>query len=173
MKENSSENKKKMGNPLIITICTCAAVVVIFAALVLFAMSGDGVAKGVMVEGEKVSGMSEAEVESLITEKLMKDVPDENVIVHFNGERYTIPFKDAILEYDAAKTAEIAYSAGKNNVFKRVWMLFKSENIPLEPAINEDFVAKAVDEICKNISDLKTDDYYFMEGDKLKLVFGK
>ena len=173
MKENSSENRKKVNKPFIISICTSAAIIVIFAALALFAMSGEGVAKGVMVEGEKVSGMSKDEVETLITEKLIKEVPDENVIVHFNGENYTIPFKDAIFEYDAAKTAEIACSAGRNNIFKRVWMLFKSENIPLEPAINEEYVARAIDEICKNITDLKTDDYYFMEEDKLKLVFGK
>ncbi len=167
------ETKKSIKKPLIIGICVALAVIAVFAVLAAFAMSGEGIAKGVTVEGKSVSGMSTQQAEKFIADNLLKDVPEENVIVHFGGENYTIPFKDAIFEYDASTTAQIAYETGRNSVFKRIWMLFKSENIPLEPAVNEEYISRVIDEICKKIETPKTDDYYFMEEDKIKLVFGR
>ncbi len=177
MKENNNENKKKINRPLLITICAVLAVVIVIAGLGVFAMSGEGIARGIKIEGFSVSGMSTEEATKLIDDSFVKEMPVGEVVVHFNGTDYTIPFEDAILGYDAAKTAEMAYQIGRTknfflNAFKRIGLLFKGENLPLEPTVNEDYVGRAIDEMCESIENLKADNYYFMEGDKLKLVFG-
>lgn len=177
MKEKNAENKKTINKPLIITICAALAVVIVIAGLTAFAMSGEGIARGIKIEGFSVSGMSKEEATKLIDENFVKEMPKGEVVVHFNGTDYTIPFEDAILGYDAAKTAEMAYQTGRNknfllNAFKRIGLLFAGENIPLEPTVNEEYMGRATNEICGSLENLKADSYYFMEGDKLKLVFG-
>ena len=129
MKENNAENKKKVNKPLIITICAVVAAVIIVAGLAAFAMSGEGIARGIKIEGYSVSGMSVQEATKLIDENFVKEIPEGKVVVHFDGTDYTIPFEDALLGYDAAKTAEMAYQTGRNknfllNAFKRIGLLF-------------------------------------------------
>lgn len=177
MKENNSENKKTVNKPLIITICAVIAVVVIIAGLTAFAMSGEGIVRGIKIEGYPVSGMSMEEATKFIDKNFVKEMPEGEVVVHFNGTDFTIPFEDAIMGYDAAKTADIAYQTGRNknallNAIKRIGLLFAGENIPLEPTVNEEYIGRAIDEICGSLENLKADNYFFMEGDKLKLVFG-
>lgn len=176
MKENNTENKKNK-KPLIIGICIAAAVIVLAGALTAFALSGEGIARGIKIEDISVSGLDVEEATRLIDSSLVKEMPQGQVTVHFDGTTHTIAFEDAILGYDAAKTAEIAFETGRNknflaNTFKRIGLLFSGENIPLEPTVDEEFIGQFISNMCQSLGNIKTDDYYFMEGDKLKLVFG-
>ena len=175
MSENI-ETKKSIKKPLIITVSAIIAVVILFAAM-LFAVSGEGVAKGVTVEGKPVSGMGINELTEFVGQYEAKEIPDRTVTVTLDGTDYQIAFKDAVTGYDVAKTVELAYNAGRDgnavsNAFAKLGFLFKNKNIQLEPSIDEEYISQFIKEICKDLQPVKTDDYWFMEADKLKLVFG-
>ena len=177
MKEKNTEQKKTIKKPLIIILSCVLAVVLIVGVLAALAISGDGVIKGITVEGKPVSEMSEEELAGYITTNISKEIPEGKATIHFNGADYEINFPDVILGYDAEKTAEIAYGVGRDgnffeNMFHRIGARFKSKNIQMEPIINQQYVDAFTEEMCKTVDPRKVDDYYFMDGDRLKLVFG-
>mgnify|MGYP003300741182 CR=1 FL=1 len=177
MKENNMEQKKAIKKPLIITILCAFAVMMIVGSLAALAISGDVVIKGVTVEDKPVSEMSEQELSKFIKTNISKEIPEGKTIIHFNGADYEINFSDVILGYDAEKTAKIAYGVGRDgnffkNIGQRIGAMFKDKNVLMEPVINQDYIDAFSDEICKTVEPRKVDDYYFIDGDRLKLVFG-
>ena len=175
MSENK-ETKKSIKKPLVISICAAVAVILALTVAVA-AVSGEGIAKGITVEGQPVAGMSLEKATEFIGQNFDKQIPDGVVTVSFGGADYQIPFADVIMGYDTAKTAEIAYGAGRDgnivsDTFEKLGLLFKGRNIPLEPALDEEYIGQFINDLCQNLEAVKTDDYYFMEEDKLKLVFG-
>ncbi len=171
------ETKKGIKKPLIITIAVVVAVAILLAGAI-FAVSGEGACRGITIEGQTVSGMSIKELTDFATQRAEKEIPNETVTISLDGAEHKISFSDAIVGYDAEKTAEIAYNIGRDgnvlvNTFKKIGLFFKSKNVPLEPVFDEEYIGQFVKEMCKDFEPVKTDDYYFMEGDKLKLVFGK
>lgn len=183
MKEKNAEKKsapeaakKGFVKPLIISLAAVVALVLVIV-LAVVAVSGEGIAKGVSVEGQKLSGMTEQAATEFIEKNINKSVPSGNIAVTLNGAEYKLEFADAIMGYDAAETAKIAYMTGRNgnvftNTFEKIGVLFGGKDIPLEPALNEDYIGSFIDEMCQTLPNLKVDDYYFMDGDMLKLVFG-
>ena len=177
MKRENAENKKNINKPLIISISAVAAVILLVVVLAVVALSGDGIAKGITVEGKNVAGMNVEQATEFIGQSVAKEVPEGEVTVHFRGADYVIDFREAVTGYDAAKTAQIAYDVGRNknvfsNTFEKIGLLFKSRDIPLEPAVNEEYINTFIDEVSNKLENPKRDDYYFMDGDRLKLVFG-
>ena len=176
MNEKNTENKKSINKTLIIGICVALVVILVFAAAV-FAVSGDGIAKGVTIEGKDASGMSTEQATEFIYQNFEKYAPEGGVTVSFEGVDHQIAFADVIKGYSPDKTAEIAYSIGRDgniitNTFKKIGLLFKTKNVPFEPVVDEEYVNRFIDDICKTLDSPKTDDYYFIEDNKLKLVFG-
>ncbi|MFA7637299.1 MAG: VanW family protein, partial [Monoglobales bacterium] len=176
MSEKNTETKKTSVKPLI-TAGSVIAVILLLFVIAAVALSGEGIAKGISVEGKSVSGMSVKSATTFIDEKISKEVPEGNVKVTFGGNDYDIAFVDVIMGFDAAKTAQIAYDMGRDgnlisNTFNKIGFLIKGVDLPLEPIVNEEYVGQFINTICETLEKVKTDDYYFMEGDKLKLVFG-
>lgn len=178
MKENSTKTEKIINRKVLIIVLSCVlALVIVAGALATLTASGDGVIKGVTVEGTDVAGMGKDELKEYINNNLMKDITEGEAVVHFNGADYKMNYTDVILGYDVVKTAEIAYGTGRDgnffvNMIDRLGARFGGKNIVLEPMINTEYVDTFADEMCKSVEPRKVDDYYFMDGDRLKLVFG-
>ncbi|MBR6523601.1 MAG: VanW family protein [Clostridia bacterium] len=175
MSENV-ETKKSLKKPLIIIASVICAVVVLVAGMALL-VSGEGVARGVCVEGKWVSGMSYEELTEFVAEIAEKEIPDKTVTVTLDGKDYQIAFADAISGYDENMTVESAYNSGRDknavlNFFTKVGFIFKNKNIHLEPTMDEEYIGQFVNQMCEGLQPVKTDDYWFMEEDKIKLVYG-
>lgn len=177
MKENDAKQNKVLKKPVIIILSCLLAVVLVAGVLTALTVSGEGVIKGVTVEGNSVYKMSEKELTEYINGNISKEIPEGKATIHFNGTDYEMNYADVILGYDAVETAKIAYGIGRDdnffkNIVQRIGARFKNKNILLEPIVNREYIDSFSNEMCKSVEPRKVDDYYFMEGDKLKLVFG-
>ncbi len=169
------EEKKSINKKLVFSLAGAfLAIVLVIAAL---AWPTEGIASGISIEGVPVSGMSVEEAVEALSAKNEKQVPDEQITVHFDGKDYSINFSDAMTGYDIQSTVEKAYDIGRNkNVLlaaaERVVSKFDRKNILLIPSVNGQYIEQFTHDIVSQVENPKTDDYYFMEEDKLKLVFG-
>ena len=176
MKDKIEVKERKSKKPFIFG-GIAAVIVLIFTILVVITLPGDGIAKGISVEGKSVSGMSTQMATEFIDKNFAKEMPQGEISVDFQGADFSIGFSDVIMGYDAQKTAEICYNIGRSgniiaDTFKRIGLLFKGEDIAIEPTVNSDYIDGFVVDLCNTLQNPKVDDYCFVEEDKLKLVFG-
>lgn len=170
-REKHRTEKRKpyiIGGAVLLVVLMC-----IFAAVTV---SGDGIRKGVSINGLNVSGLSKAEA----VKKLDKHLKNTSfsVTFDFNGAPTEFSSSDLITEYKVQKAVDDAYELGRNknfisDFFKTLSLKLYGKNIFAVPELNTVMLTEYFNNISQSVENPIIENSYAVNDNKLKLQNGR
>lgn len=183
--ENNSETtfkepKKKHTKAIVITICILVFVLIIGVLSTIFALiniNSDKIISGISILGIDVSGLTQDEANTKITENLNSRL-ETNLVFNHNGILYNVLPSQLECSYDITKAVNEAYSCGRNgnifvNNFDILNTLINKVNINVDFSYNNDLYESVVSQMNANFEDGIKQSSYTIDGNNLIITSGK
>lgn len=155
-----------------------ALVVALLLASFLYAQFYSNVFPGATLMGEKVGGLTERQLESLLEEKETA-LKAENFLLEAENASMTVPAEQLIYSFGTEKAQEQLMAVGRDgnaiqNTFQAVSMLFgKQQDVAISATPNTDKIHAVVEELYEKAVQAVDPASYTMEDDKLEVYTGK
>lgn len=173
-KERREKKRMQKRKPYIIGGCVLFAV--LLCIFVSVTVSGDGIRKGVSINGLDVSGLSKKQAEKQLDEHMKKS--NFTVAFDFNGTSSEFSSADIVTEYKIKDAVNKAYDLGRDknfisDFFKTLSLKLHGENIFTEPELNAAMLTEYFDNISHTVENPIVENSYVISGNKLKIVNGR
>lgn len=174
------EPKKKHTKAIVITICILVFVLIIGVLSTFFALiniNSDKIISGISILGIDVSGLTQDEANTKITENLNSRL-ETNLVFNHNGILYNVLPSQLECSYDITKAVNEAYSCGRNgnifvNNFDILNTLINKVNINVDFSYNNDLYESVVSQMNANFEDGIKQSSYTIDGNNLIITSGK
>ena len=174
------EPKKKHTKAIVITICILVFVLIIGVLSTIFALiniNSDKIISGISILGIDVSGLTQDEANTKITENLNSRL-ETNLVFNHNGILYNVLPSQLECSYDITKAVNEAYSCGRNgnifvNNFDILNTLINKVNINVDFSYNNDLYESVVSQMNANFEDGIKQSSYTIDGNNLIITSGK
>lgn len=183
--ENNSDTtfkkpKKKHTKGIVITICILILLIILGVLSTIFALlniNSDKIISGISILGIDVSGLTQDEANTKISESLNSRL-ETNLVFSHNGTLYNLLPSQLESSYDISKAVSEAYSCGRNgNIFKNNFdilnTLINKVDINVDFSYNNDLYESVVTQMNANFEDGLKQSSYSIDGNNLIITSGK
>ena len=183
--ENNSDTtfkkaKKKHTKGIVITICILILLIILGVLSTIFALlniNSDKIISGISILGIDVSGLTQNEANTKISESLNSRL-ETNLVFSHNGTLYNLLPSQLESSYDISKAVSEAYSCGRNgNIFKNNFdilnTLINKVDINVDFSYNNDLYESVVTQMNANFEDGLKQSSYSIDGNNLIITSGK
>lgn len=172
-KERREKRRAEKRKPYI--AAGSALIAILLCIFFAVTISGNGIRKGVSVNGLDVSGMTTEQA----VKKLEKHLSERNFSVVFNFNDIPSEFSsaDLVTEYKIKDAVDTAYKLGRDknfisDFFKTLSLKFHGENIFAEPILNTPMLTEYFNNISLSVDNPIIENSYVVSNNKLKLQNG-
>ena len=167
----------KNSKSLVIASLLCLVAVLLVAGFFAYSSAYAKILPNINAGGIRLGGMTCEEAEKEISDAFRDVTRDKEIDLVLDGKRTVILYDDLDAVIDGKKTAQAAFEVGREggNVKKLVKMFklaFKSENVPLELALDEQALDKVIKDLAGDMEILPEEASFSLEGDKLTVSKG-
>ncbi len=179
---NNTEEKKTSENKIsrkkLPIAVICIGIILLFVIYIGYASSYDKVYPNTYIDGEKVSGLTYAQVKEKLQSNIKNATVPENIEFTLRGESFSVSSDHIKLEADAEKTAKAAVDASKDkNIFKRVInytkSFFNKKELDFAYSYNDKKLNKAISKFSSPYEIQPVDATYEVDGNKLIITKGQ
>ena len=172
--------KKKHTKGIVITICILILLIILGVLSTIFALlniNSDKIISGISILGIDVSGLTQDEANTKISESLNSRL-ETNLVFSHNGTLYNLLPSQLESSYDISKAVSEAYSCGRNgNIFKNNFdilnTLINKVDINVDFSYNNDLYESVVTQMNTNFEDGLKQSSYTIDGNNLIITSGK
>lgn len=172
------ENAKIAGinKKLIITlVAVAAAIIVAVIALSVYAFSYDKAFAGVTVGGQKVAGMTQAEIEEVMSARGTQEYDAVEFDIKVDENVTHVTANDFKAERDSAAAAQAAMNVGREgSVLKRMWTVFTclltKHDVALSALLDDEAINAVVTKIAQQNNVAAVDAAYQVDGAKMTIT---
>ena len=167
----------KNSKSLIVAGVLCLVAVLFVAGFFAYSSAYAKVLPNINAGGIKLGGMTCEEAEKEISDAFRDVTRGKEIDLVLDGKRTGIVYDDLAAVIDGKKTAQAAFEVGREggNVKKLIKMFmlaFKSENVSLELALDEQALDKVIKDLAGDREILPEEASFRLDGDKLTVSKG-
>ncbi len=174
MKEQTFKHEKRNGKKiLMISLSVLLGVLIILSVMSYFALSYNGIYRGVSCLGNDLGYMTKAQAEQVLEKSLKSN--DMGVTIEAMGKSLYINLND-YGEVSAKMTAESAYLKGRDNLFTKFityYTPFIKRDILVQGEFDEFLLKQAIINFNTALPTPYIEDTFEINGDKLIIYTGK
>ena len=172
--------KKKHTKGIVITICILVFLLILGILSTIFALlnvNSDKIISGISILGIDVSGLTQEEANTKVSENLNSRL-ETNLVFSHNGTLYNVLPSQLECSYDISKAVNEAYSCGRNgNIFENNFdilnTLINKVDINVDFSYNNDLYESVVSQMNANFEDGIKQSSYTIDGNNLIITSGK
>ena len=172
--------KKKHTKGIVITICILVFLLILGILSTIFALlnvNSDKIISGISILGIDVSGLTQEEANTKVSENLNSSL-ETNLVFSHNGTLYNVLPSQLECSYDITKAVNEAYSCGRNgNIFENNFdilnTLINKVDINVDFSYSTDLYDSVVSQMNTNFEDGLKQSSYTIDGNNLIITSGK
>lgn len=179
MKEKFKNLTQSLKNSKSLLVAGVLCLVAVLLATGFFAYSSAyaKILPNINAGGLRLGGMTCEAAEKELSEAFRDATRGKSLDLVLDGKRCGIVYDDIAAVIDAEKTAETAFEIGREGgslkkLIKMFKLAFKSENVSLELALDEQALDKVIKELAGDKEVLPEEASFSLEGDKLTISRG-
>lgn len=153
-----------------------ALLIIIFILFSVFSGNNKNIHNGVYIKGIDVSSLNKEDAKNRLKSYIKENIPNEIVLKHGDFET-AIPTSTLKIKFEINDALDTAYSLGRSgnllvDGFEILSMMIFNKNVEPMLSIDEDALAKSLNDVSSQLPDKLIESGYYIEGNDLILNKG-